>query len=187
LRKDDSPVEWVKTLAQSYRGAIFRKFRSPSYFMSRGDVSKHGSYGLLLKAAEQISTYQIAPAAWCLFSIDVWAETVVQLKSPPTVAFVFSEMRLEQRVFWFEAERDNYAGGEIKYGPNHLKLASDWMTMKQELLRLRPQTREELTKVVDRYFPGDSYDRRLANAAAEARRIQAQIDRSVAEGEVLWG
>jgi hypothetical protein len=145
---------------------------------------EHKHFGLLLEAAQLLHACEIPPVAWVLFSFDVWPLTVNA--HVPSPSFVFSPKRIQERHDWFEDSRGGYGKVQIKYGNQHIALISSWDGMWDDLLRSRPETRQEVAAVVERWFPGASFEQRVNSAKLEARRLQLEIDRQVIEGAVLW-
>lgn len=175
----------VAMLARAYRGAVERSFRTASMFMLRGVAREHKDFARLELAARLMREAEIAPAAWVLFSFSVWREFSGR-SGPPPVSFVFSQKRLAERLEWFEQERDRWSSGQMLVTREHRTLAEDHHAMWRELLAYTPDTREGVRVVVERWFPGDSWERRVADARAVASRLQREVEQQVALGCVLW-
>lgn len=141
--------------------------------------------GQLLAAAARMREYQIAPAAWCMFSCDVWLDAQIT-EGPPTVAFVFSAQRLTERLGWFEDARARYVGGTVLLSGELRLLAQKHADMWREILRESPQERPSLQVIVDRHFPGVTYDKLLEDARRGQAALQARVDDMVKRGLSLW-
>jgi hypothetical protein len=181
------PADEVLVLARAYRTVLKQRTGASSLFMLRGDVLTHKDFARLREAAALLRELEVPPVAWVLFSFDVWAEhgpARVRGK-PPSVSFVFSQKRIAERFDWFDRERDRYTGTRHFMAPTHRQLCEDHAAMLTELMRLPLESRSEVLAVIDRYFPGDSFERRLNQARAEARKLQDEVTRAVEMGSLL--
>lgn len=183
-----SPLEHAQTLAASYRGAVERRYPELGrcYFGTRGKLENYKDYKTLLAAAEALLEQEFPPTAWMLFSIDVWLFYMGEkAKGPPTVAWAYSTARIRERADWFESEAGMYAGGQMYVGEEHKGLLAVYRQMQLELLRSRPKTSLEVCAIVDRFFPGDTFDQWVERAKREAARQQELLDVLVKKG-VAW-
>lgn len=182
-----TPFEVAEFCAAAYRGAVEAKWPELGrcWAFARSDIAKSRAYGKLKAVGEKLRAHGVAPSSWCLFSADVWREYGVTA-GPPTADFVFSEVRFEERFGWFEERAGAYAGGRVLYSPAHLELAADWKAMWADLLRENPRDRPSLLSVVDRHFPGDSFEQRLAAAKAETRSLQKVVRDLTERGCCAW-
>lgn len=185
LTVDMTDVERVRWCATVYRSVVANRFYKPSHFMMQGDITAHRNYGTVLRAAGIMSVAGIPPMAWVLWMADWWkSERRTPEVMPAHIAMCAAT--LEKNVRWFNDVREAYMGGQRRFGHRHLILATDWGEMWTMLLRERPTTRDAYAEVVARVFPGDSYERRLREAVAEAQYTQAQLAYAEQLGEVLW-
>lgn len=154
-------------------------------FMTSGILEKHTQFERVAQAASLLCAHEIPPVAWCL-----WSHDVAQAQSTPrkaTVPFTFSRVRLEKNLAWWAEVRSRYCTAPLRYAPAHIALVRDWELMSLRLLHARPETRDAVRQGVESVFPGDTFGTRVALANAEARNMQAGVERAVREGAVLWG
>lgn len=182
-----SDVDKVKALAAAYRGAVDARFPQLGrcFVMLRGDIEKHKFFPTMLAAAAFMEEHQISPAAWCLFSVDVWKQWQIT-SGPPTLAFVFSHARLTDRLAWFEDEKDAYMGNTVLYSEEAKALAIRHKAMWDVLMRENPRDRPSLCAIVDRYFPGDTYETMLERAKNGQLQLQRELDAAVKKGVIVW-
>jgi hypothetical protein len=185
LSEDMTDVARVAHIAAAYRAVSLHRFGKVSLFMLQGDATKHRSFGTLFNVAGIMSAARMSPIAWALWKADWWRS---EARKPrvPHVSMLFSKRSLDEHASWFERDKGSYSGGRRVLGLKHRELAEDWEAMWRDLRRERPQNREELARVVEATFPGDSFETRLREAKFEAAMIQQQIDAKVQAGEVLW-
>jgi len=176
----------AEMLAAVYRGALLDRFDLSSYFGFPDIQSNQATYIKLCKVVDLMTLYEIPPAAWVLFSFDVWKQYGAT-GGPPTVAWTFSAPRLTEKRDWFAARRDEYFGGRTYFSEEHLALVQRWRRMWERLMSLRPQTRVELLAVVDEFFPGDSYEKAVEAAQVSSRRLEQYLREAIEDGRMVWG
>lgn len=176
----------AKLVAGFYRAALGLRFNVSSHAFVMGDITNHDVYPSLCHLIEVMWEREVAPAAWVLFSCDVWKAYQVT-KGPPTFAFVTSAKRVAERLEWFEQERDRYAGGQTLFSDAHMQLAQQWRSMWDHLRRESPQDRTHLLQIVDQHFHEEAYERQVTAAQRANRALQTSIDRTVRAGGLVWG
>ena len=188
LRPERDSRAYVAMLAAAYRAAWTSTSGHSDCWFWPGP--QHQLYGLLFEAGMELELAKIPPVAWALFSFQVWTGAVGgrAYKSPP-VKWVYSLTRCEARTFtWFnESYRETYCLPKTRIAPKHAELLQDWREMWQALLAQEPETREEAMTVIDQFFPGMTFEKRVEAAKTEARRQQVELDNAVAKGGGLWG
>jgi hypothetical protein len=185
LRRGMRTSQVLEFLALGYRGAVWRRWRMRSSFLTRGNPAEHKSFPILQAAARLLFAAEIAPAAWCLFSCDAWRANAKK-DAPPTVAWVYSANRIRDRQDWFREEGEFYRVHEVRYAPEHRLLAADWSAMWQALILSPPATLQECVDIVDRFFPSMTYEERIQKAKGQVRSMQLTIDNAVRSGELPW-
>jgi hypothetical protein len=187
LPADMIDIDAATMLAAAYRGAIDAKFPELGrcYAFLRGDISKNKSYSSLVQAAHFLRDNDISPIAWALFSAAVWCDYEIT-KGPPTVAFVYSLARMQERQSWFDDEKDAYNGNSSMFTDQLRQLANDVHEMWAIMLRENPSTRPRLMEIVDHYFPGDSYERRWDMVKKAQFQLQRELDEAVRKGVCVW-
>jgi len=178
--------ECVGILAAFYRGGVETYYGMQSrYGMTAG--RKLANYSALCLVVDALSRRQVPPASWVMFSFDVWQEFgPTGSQRPPTVMWVFSLGRVVQKHDWFTNWSDKYRGGRTFFATEHLGLVKAWREMWDELLRVKPQTRSELGAIVDKHFPGDSFEKRVVSAQGCSRRLERQLLAAIQEGKLVW-
>lgn len=193
LADDHSEEYRVKLLASAYRGAVEKQYRKPCHFMKRF-TRRAASFGLLVKAAALLQAFDVAPAAWCIWSVRRWylarthqAGYVAGAPVPlPPVGVVFSARSIEDRLA--DSDRryvveDSAVGGRLIFGKTHKLLLKRYGEMRGALIAAGPNSR---AAVVERFFPGTTYDDMVDAARVEAVEIRNKLEDRVARGEVIW-
>ena len=187
IAPEATPQQRVKMLASAYRAVLKRRYGITSrYFEGSAALESHKEFPKLASLSAQMFDARVAPLAWVLFSFDAWTHTPLgewKRAAPPT-KWVWSKKRWKEQQdrFW----EDRYAVVESRTAPLALQLWSDWRVMWLDLMRVAPTTREGVAAVVDRWFPGISYEDRLTRARSQTLEYQARVDREAAEGGWPW-
>ena len=180
-------IERAEFLCGAYRAAFEARYPDlgSCWYGTRGDLKSYRDYGKMLRCAELFVEFDIAPLAWVLFSLDVWAAYIG--RGPATVSFVFTEARIRERREWFEQEECTYTATRTLFTDEHRDLMQRWRDMQQEILLARPKTRDELAGVVDKHFPGDAYEVAVERAKKAARYLEGLVADATARGAVWVG
>lgn len=143
---------------------------------------------LLSGAAALLAMHEIAPAAWVAFSRSLWPEARKVWNGPehPTASWMFGANRIQDQKDWFLSEQGSWCSARTKYGTAALHLAMVWASMKNNLVRAKPETEDQVRTVVERFFPGTMYESQLALARTEHREMQQRIDDAVRRGVFMW-
>lgn len=139
-------------------------------------------------AAMLLAAYEIAPAAWIGFSKSLWPSVCEAWNGPtyPTANWMFSASRITDQRAWFAQEAGLWCTQRARYGATSIVLAQTWGTMRDSLVRIKPETEESVGRIVEMYFPGDRYETQLALAVREHAEMQARINAAIARGVYLW-
>lgn len=172
-------VEW---LASSYRAVLERRYGLRSNYMRRSQLDSHEHYARLVWLSGELSAAGVAPLAWVLFSFDLWRLSAYGStgRKPPPTRWVWSRKRWREQRERYEESR--YDGVELRTAPEAAQLYADWRGLHLELVQRAPNTRAEVLEIVDRWFPGDTWEQRLARARSQTWEWQARVDREVATG-----
>jgi hypothetical protein len=190
-----SLVDRARQLAQAFRAVYEKRVRKTCWAFGRSrtlfDVQSSRYYFDLAECADALYAHDVAPAAWCAFSFDVWKTHVAtgkQAKKPPPVTWVLSGARADERLNWFLAELPRYSGGQVWVGAAHHALIRDWNRMREALLANRGEMWLTLhvMQIVGRYFRGDAYKERVGLAKREAEETIKMLADRVADGACLW-
>jgi hypothetical protein len=173
-------------LAKWYEGAVrSRMGREPGVFKRfRRGVAESPFMPLLSEAAAKFIEEDIAPAAWCAFSVDVWR--MAGQKSAPPVKWVFAAKRIEERAGWYRRESESYSGGRLLYTDTARDFMRRQANLRDALHVQAPRTETELRALVAHYFPAGLYDELLAALRAEATVLNDELVNVVSLGEWVW-
>lgn len=187
LQPEMTPQQRVKCLATAYRAVLKRRYGITStYMLGSAALEAHKDYPKLEALGAQMLEAQVAPLAWVLFSFDIWTHTPLgegKRTSPPT-KWVWSKKRWKEQQERFQEER--YHSVEARCAPEAQSLWTDWRCMWLDLMQSAPSTRDAVAAIVDRWFPGETFETRLQRARSQTWAHQARVDREVAEGGWPW-
>lgn len=184
LRAEDSPERCAFLLSRWYVGAIQARTGQHCYAFSRGPIQRSKHYSVLVRAAQAFIANEIAPAAWCAFSLQVWQEH--KPGTFPPVRWVFSTSRIEQREGWFRREAEDWEAGRIMLTSSGRKLLERQAAMRRALAVVASDDAEGTAKIVRRFFPRDSFNALLQAAQDEAAEQERDIRSRTASGDWVW-
>lgn len=128
-------------------------------------------------AADLLDKHHIPPAAWVLWTLDLWEE--LQKKKIPPASFVFGGKGFAVRVGWYELVRPEYTFTRATLHDLHRALLLDWEAAYARLL-IAPQ----LPGMPDDLCRG--WDRRVEAARVAATERNADLRRRALAGEWVW-
>lgn len=188
-------LERAHSLMRAYNAAINRKF--PPRPNRAGKVRPHGAgmkltaksklFPTLVEAAQLLIDHEIAPAAWCTWSCDIWRDYgngKGNSKKPPPLAWVLGPKRISERYGWFAAEESGYSGGRAIVGPVLKQLLTRYYAMESAIFRADAYLNPEV--VVKEFFPGDTYEQMVKAARAECAATAEQLVQQAADGVQPW-
>lgn len=179
----DGPLAIARFVAGVYAGAYQAATGKPYWPFVRGrSLPNHPTFAAMLGAGRTFHEENVRPARWVLWSFDCWRG---DRNGAPPPQYVFSTTRLTEHWRWFRDEERGYAGRLDMMGPLEKALGARWLAMRKACLLRGPTETPE--QIVERWFPGDTWERAVQDAQAEASRMQADLDRRAAAGEWLWG
>lgn len=129
--------------------------------------------------------FEVEPLVWMFHSLHRWNDA--SRPAPyPSYAWLFSLKRLEA-----QAEDVRPLWGQLRPllpAPSrpHSELLALWQQMDRALATERPDSCLSVEAIVARFFPGDAYDRMVANARAAAFAEQRRMESQAREGYVFW-
>ena len=194
LREEHGDDERVRLLLRAYWGATNAHFGEPNLVLANCDVRASAYWRKLLDAAEVLYDLDIAPAAWCSFSCDVWRNNDKRGgKRPPPIAWVFGVNRILERAGWFAHERGSYGGGRILFSPLHKTICAKFSGLMRFLAR--EQTRvvdctpeqacERVAALVEQFFPG-GWREWFERGRVEGRAGHEKLAAMLAHGDYVW-
>lgn len=174
-------------LLKAYRGAIESRFGGRCQVLrKRGTLERSRYLKGLVEAAELLRDYGFPPAAWAMFSVDVWRKYEATTTRKPGLGWVFSPKRIEDRHGWFRREEGRYCTRRAVFSRIAQDLMRGYRHMTYALAQAGAQSEQEIRAVVEQYFPGDSYEQTAAKARQRALADQRLINDRVARGEWVW-
>jgi hypothetical protein len=202
LAANGSPLDDVRNLLHAYRAAIRHHYDRRAFNMTKrrsvtdldGEVfasqreltdeelASHKLYETLRACAARLREEGIAPAAWVAFAIRKWRFDEHR-KKPPPIPAVFGPAVVAKHAAWFRAQNE-VEGRATVYTPGHRALYLAWHRMSRELFA--DMSAEEVSAVVERHFPGDTWERMMRVARTEAQNTRRVLQDRVAAGEWVW-
>lgn len=185
-------LQTVERLVRTYNGAVESRYPKlgRSFILCNTDLKKSKYWDVLKEAAQELRDFEIAPAAWVPFAIDVWVSYNKKggRNRPPPITFVFAARFIRERQSWFRHE-SGYSGGRVTMSAIHKECIERFHAVDRQLLRtplIPGRTAEEcMAPVIERWFPGGWrawYDK----AKAEAADARTRVERMVRDGEFVW-
>lgn len=175
--------ERVERLAAAYRAVLYRRHGLRSRYLTRSRADGHPHYPRLVQLARALLEGNVAPLAWVLFSFDRWLLSPLgEQGHPPKSGWVWSPKRWKDQKQQEALAEARYDAPEYRSSPLAATLYTDWRMMWVELIQKAPETREQLLEVVERAFPGETWERRLAAARRQTREMQQKIDEEISQG-----
>lgn len=178
-------IDQVKFLALVYRESGRWRYKQDVWAYSSGQPTKWKGYDKLVETAKLLARVDVPPAAWCMWSFDVWNE-YLNFEGLPTPLWVWSASRIRNNMAWFRDHAQLYLDSRQILVPKHRELIDDWAAMWIGLLAVRPVDRAEVTELVDYHFPADTYEARLVAAKAAAKSLQRKVMADNEKGLVCW-
>lgn len=165
-------------------------------------LNESGHILVFAGAIDVMRKYHLAPAAWSMFSVEVWRDYVVggmggawdkipskrrgpRADSQPKPNWVFSAKRLEERTGWFAWAKSKYAGGRMIFTPSLRRMVLDQARLKMRLLTSKELTEDIVKKLTDP-FRSLAYGRLVAAANDEAEEHMENLEKRVKRGEWVW-
>lgn len=172
-------VEW---LARAYRAVLERRYGLKSSYMRRSQLDNHEHYARLVWLSGELLRESVPPLSWVIFSFDLWRLSSIgaQGKRPPPTRWVWSRKRWREQRERYEESR--YSEVELRTPPEAAQLYADWRCLWLELVQRAPNSRAGVVEIVDRWFPGDSWEARLSRARSQVWEYQARVDNEVGAG-----
>lgn len=181
LTEQMTPEERAQLMARAYRGAVQAKTGKPCWAFRGPDPRRWKDFGALVDCAEELLAEDISPAAWAAWSVDKWSEMKGRTCAPP-VRWCYSASRVQERSGWFRSEELGYSGGRQRLGRMYKRLWEKWLGMAQEM----GDPDNDPSMVLERWFPGDLYERMHETAVWEAKDYQRRLNEQKARGEWIW-
>ena len=178
-------VEQVKFLALVYRESGHWRYKQDVWAYTSGKPTKWKGYDKLVESARLLARVDVPPAAWCMWSFDVWNE-YLGVEGLPAPIWVWSASRIRSNMAWFKDQVQLYLDSRQILAPTHRDLIDDWAAMWVGLLAAKPVDRIQVTALVDYHFPEDTYETRLKAAQAGSCQLQRKVMADNEKGMVCW-
>lgn len=176
----------VEMIVRSYRGAVEHRTGKRCWSCPK-DVVKSKFYSSLAAGAQEMRSREIAPAAWSLFSYDVWnsERNGEKRENPcPPLVWVYAPKRIIERYGWFKGVCGNELGRRVVPSPEQIAFFVRYTGMQRALWR-SGVTLEMAQAAVRGWFP-EGREAAL-RVVTEGNIVQQQLlDRRMAAGDWLW-
>jgi hypothetical protein len=201
----DTEEGWFRFIAKTWTSAIpfcFRGYRDWTFrlVLKRDPVTgQFGSarlsklWGQLVAAARLMIDEEIAPVAWIRWRCDLWRDArerefdFSRAGKPPPVKWVFDLRALREHTGWFRHHGNAYAGRQMLMGKIARKLQQDYHVMEHDITRLPDGAHQpDVDQIVERHFPGGTFDKRVKLARREARALQLELNVMAQRGGFAW-
>lgn len=187
LDPHDIPGRKAYLLQRWFEGAVEvrTKKRCWSFRAERaGHITQSKYFDLLTKAAAVFIEHDIAPAAWCAFSVDVWRENN---KGAPPIAWVFAAKRIEERRGWFRSVSSDYSGGRVLYSEAGRELMQRQAKLERVLRTLPPEASDaQVAACAASVLSVDEHVRLVADVLKSAKQMNEDLAAKVFVGEWVW-
>ena len=146
------------------------------------------SYRTFVAAGRKLREHELNPYAWAKWSIDQWLELPASKGGvvKPAPGFLFSPTRVDRLRGMFRSQSSVHDGKDEIVPAKIRAVVVRWQSMYAEISRNRGGTVPEQQAIVDRYFPGDSYDRAIAAAKREIEHTLHALRLRRGRGEWIW-
>ena len=185
----DVPGRQAYLLQRWFEGAVESRTgkRCWSFKAERvGHITKSKHYPLMLQAIEMFAAHEIAPAAWCAFSTDVWIEHSGKKTAPP-IDWTFAAKRIEERRGWFRSVATDFEGGRLIFTDKAKEFLRRQNIMRTRLRWLEmPAGDDDIRRIVETYFPDGLFERMLEEIKAESAELNRSLAEKVYLGEWVW-
>jgi hypothetical protein len=180
-----SDYEMALWLLRTYRGCIKSYTKKECFILcSRAQILKSKLYPKLISAAKKMRDMEIAPAAWAMFSYEMWGNFGEKKGNPP-LAWMFSESRMEKHENWFNAEAGRYCGPRPILGGMAQDILRAWGEMEYVMMDARVKGKD-LGAIFAEYFPTGIYVKAIELSLKECAETQAALNKQCARGDFIW-
>lgn len=128
---------------------------------------------------------EVEPLVWLLHSLHRWTDAARPAPFPG-YPWLFSLNRLQAQAAETWPLWDQLRPLLPAPTRQHTELLALWQQMDSALATELPDSVPKIEAVVSRFFPGDSYDKMVANAKASAIAEQRRMESLAREGQVFW-
>jgi hypothetical protein len=179
------------TMALAYKGAVEARYTGLKLprLVPPGGIAQSKHYPSFAAGAMRLTEAKVAPAAWCMFSVDVWRTPGAAgrpHRSLPPPSMVCSRKRIEERLEWFAEEAAAYSRGKLLLTDEHRDLLRAHGTAQSALILavLQQAPQERLLALAREHFKG--WDARIESARASNALAQADLQAALSRGLWLW-
>ena len=129
----------------AYRRAVRQRHRREvlARLTTADELREHAAARTVFTAMRTLRERGIAPLAWCMFSLDAWTKFAKgkgrrsRVSAVPSLAWVYSSKRLNERDEWFAWEEARYRGGTVVLTKPHRELLQRYLALQVLLLEHR--------------------------------------------------
>lgn len=136
-------------------------------------------------AIDALRQENISPAEWFLLSFRVWkfSDKTPNRRMPP-IRWTFSVKRIKKVSIW-KPDFGMLSTGKLWPGVYYEEINKLHTAMREDL-ELHAGNEAQAREIVERYFPGKTYQRLRDLAREEARIAQESLNLQAERGEFLW-
>lgn len=181
-------VEKVTALVAAYRAAVAKEYGPKSkarWVYAKGIHPKVKNFRALVNCADLCLEHEISPHGWAMFSIENW-QAKNGSEKPPPITYVFNRSRLQRQHGWYRSRGAEFSDARVVLCDWHRRLLVRWVRLQNDLVRNQPATVQAVRAIVERYFPGQTWDRAVETARRESHARSAQLSDAVAAGHWIW-
>jgi hypothetical protein len=197
LNATTTPVERFRAIARTWTAAFncrYGPFGKQTFIFTKvlknpAKIFRSRYFKTIQQAAELFIEKEIPPAAWIMYSFDMWHEYYGQHDEddPPPIFWVLGKKRILEKYGWFCGEAPSYFSGRKLFTSTHYEIIRLFNKMYAHMKTLPlDSTDAEIQAIAELYFPNGLYDRLVAKAIKKTERIQKTLDDLRDKGEWLW-
>lgn len=199
LSETQTPEERADALVRAYRMVYERRAREKGVswkpcFVGRGrqrDVSRSKAYKLLSAGSAMLLEHGIAPLYWVIYRFDMWGYQLGEGATTvaPTLGWIFNAKAMLEN--WDTCKHSAQPLRQFRSVPKHRDLYTRWRHLKSTIDYAQRQFPDGLPSrvvsvLVEAAFPGDAWEKAVAEINAETEQTQLELRWTMTRGEWIW-
>lgn len=195
LAADAPEAVAARQLLSCYEGAVAKTFRQRIRAYPKGPVERTPVYKTLVAAVRALKEHSIVPAAWAIWSCEVWQRSPTGDGKRPPIQWVWNAKRIEEKRGWFRAEAGVADAIQLVLPDEAKELLGDWARFERLLWQAyRPGglTESEVNALLGEALVTSGsrsravYAQRLERAQRAVADARARLVVAAQEGVWLW-
>ena len=175
----------IRVLGEVYRAAVYRKYKTKSWVLVRGEIRNSKHYDSLCEAVALFTEHGISPAAWAEWHMNKWKEWKGG-KTPPPISATYDPAKIQKWRGWF-AKSSKSNGGKAIISESHRHLLHKYRAMRRDIRRVGTGVvLGDILKIVDKHFPDGLYEILVQKSKVEAEAMQFKMEDSIRKGKWIW-